>query len=182
MLLLINPLMPFRRGARLPIPSRRAFLSNSFATSAGSCRTPSPRGARSGLLRRSCFCSAAACGQAWRRALPNLERAQHGSGRERQRLVLTALRLATTQLHGCRARCSAAPIKLPKNEMGAKLGTLKSSKYHMPRVGELCEPLQQVLQKRPSKRVRGLLVCVVLDRFHSPVAAELRYRLPTLSQ
>ena len=89
MLLLINPLMPFLRGARRRAPSRRVFLGSSFAVSAGSCPTPGPRGAPSGLLRRSCFCSRRRRFQANQLGEP-LTKLESGRSRLRQESVKTA--------------------------------------------------------------------------------------------
>ena len=55
--------------------------------------------------------------------------------------------------YGCRSR-DARPRPLyilPKNEMERSWAPWKSSKDHMPRVGEFSEPLQQVLQKKAIK-------------------------------
>ena len=58
---------------------------------------------------------------------------------------------------------------------------VERSKDHIARVGELSDPLEGSSAKGHQNGFEGC-VCVALDRFHSPVAAELRHRLPTLSQ
>ena len=126
---------PFLLSVLRRAPSRRVFLSNSSAVSAGSCRSRGRRGVPSGLLRRSCFCSRRRRFQANQLGEP-LTKLESGRSRLRQESVKTA--------------CSNAISRAPRTGTAAARVMLgRALLFFWLKSGQRC--LHKWFQRRPPR-------------------------------